>query len=153
MRLFAVVTLVPAILLAAPTAAFACGDGDGEVEFIPQRQPNTQNVLLVRAIELEDRAADAEDEAAAADRRARSLNREARRLQQRAVQREGIELARFLERAREVALQAEESKAHATRARRRAAQFRAQARDLRIRAGEVASPWRGRSTRAGFSTL
>lgn len=153
MRVFAVLTLVPTLLLAAPTSAFACGDGEGQVEFTPQRQPNTRNVLLVRASELDDQAADAEDEAAAADRRARSQNREARRLQQRAVQREGIELARFLEQAREVALQAGESKAHATRARRRAAQFRAQARDLRIRAGEVATPWRGRSTRAGFSTL
>jgi hypothetical protein len=137
MRIFAALALVPALILAVPDTAQACGpEGGGEADFIPEQ--DTASVILARARQLESRAVQNDREAFQADRRARTLLAKARGLQQRAVLREGVELASMLQSARTFALQASEAKAHAGRARQRAVNMRAQARSLRRQALDFA---------------
>jgi hypothetical protein len=138
MRIFAALALVPALMLAAPDSARACGPGEGgQVDFIAPEEDDTASVILARARELDRRAVENDREAAQADRRARTLLAKARQVQQRAVLREGVELTSMLENARQLAMQSNEAKAHAGRARARAANFRAQARNLRRQAFDV----------------
>ena len=132
MRVFALLAVVPALILAAPQNARACGAG-GEADFVTPIEDST-TLLLTRARMLDQRAAQEDREAFGADRRARSLMVQARRMQQRAMLREGTELSEMLQRARDLAIDANEANAHARRARARASSFRMQARQIRAAA-------------------
>jgi hypothetical protein len=60
----------------------------------------------------------------------------------------------LLDDARQLAVEANEAKAHAKRARNRAASFRAQARALRVQAAGGGRTWRDRAiNRSGFSNI
>jgi hypothetical protein len=140
-KVVAVMTIL-AGLLAAPGAAWACGDGVTETPVVSQADQ-----LLVEAVRLERAADSSESAASTMDLSAERLIGRARDMRQRANVAGELDRGQLLARADQLQAQAALVRAQAAERRADASSMRSRARALRVRAQRLANggTWRERT--------